>query len=57
MTPTAHATVAVEQARIKQREALFMEHLFTIASLWLGLAVLSAIIAYHLHISIALVEI
>ena len=34
-----------------------MEHLFTIASLWLGLAVLSAIIAYHLHISIALVEI
>lgn len=34
-----------------------MEQLFTIASLWLGLAVLSAIIAYHLRISIALVEI
>jgi Kef-type K+ transport system membrane component KefB len=34
-----------------------MEHLFGIASLWLGLAVFSAIIAYHLRISIALVEI
>ena len=34
-----------------------MEHLFAIASLWLGLAVLSAIIAYHLRVSIALVEI
>jgi len=34
-----------------------MEQIFTIASLWLGLAVLSAIVAYHLRISIALVEI
>ncbi len=34
-----------------------MEHLFVIASLWLGLAVISAIIAYHLRISIALIEI
>ena len=34
-----------------------MEQLFTIASLWLGLAVLSAIIAYHFRISIALIEI
>jgi Kef-type K+ transport system membrane component KefB len=34
-----------------------VEHLFTIASLWLGLAVFSAVIAYHLRISIALVEI
>ncbi len=34
-----------------------MEHLFVIASVWLGLAVISAIIAYHLHISIALIEI
>jgi hypothetical protein len=34
-----------------------MEQFFAIASLWLGLAVLSAIIAYHLHISIALIEI
>ncbi len=34
-----------------------MEHIFVIASLWLGLAVLSAIIAYHLRISIALIEI
>jgi len=34
-----------------------MEHIFMIASLWLGLALISAIIAYHLKISIALVEI
>lgn len=34
-----------------------MEQIFTIASIWLGLAVISAIIAYHLRISIALVEI
>jgi glutathione-regulated potassium-efflux system ancillary protein KefC len=34
-----------------------MEHIYTIVSLWLGLAVFSAIIAYHLRISIALVEI
>ncbi len=34
-----------------------MEHMFTIAALWLGLAVVSAVIAYHLRISIALVEI
>jgi len=34
-----------------------MEHIYIIASLWLGLAVISAIIAYHLRVSIALVEI
>lgn len=34
-----------------------MEQMFTVAALWLGLAVLSAIIAYHLKLSIALVEI
>lgn len=34
-----------------------MEHIFTIATIWLGLAVLSSIISYHLRISIALVEI
>ena len=34
-----------------------MESIYTIASLWLGLAVLSAIVAHHLKISIALVEI
>ena len=33
-----------------------MEQIFVIASVWLGLAVVSAIIAYHLRISIALVE-
>jgi Kef-type K+ transport system membrane component KefB len=34
-----------------------MEPLFAVASLWLGLAIFSAIIAYHLRLSIALVEI
>ena len=34
-----------------------MENIFTTASLWLALAVLSTIIAYHLKISIALIEI
>jgi len=34
-----------------------MEQALTVASLWLALAVVSAIIAYHLRISIALVEI
>jgi Kef-type K+ transport system membrane component KefB len=34
-----------------------MEHIYLIASIWLGLALISAIIAYHLKISIALVEI
>lgn len=34
-----------------------MEHIFTVAFIWLGLAVVSAIVAYHLRISIALVEI
>jgi len=34
-----------------------MEQLYTVASLWLGLAVASAVVAYHLRISIALVEI
>jgi len=34
-----------------------METIYAIAALWLGLAVVSAIIAHHLRISIALVEI
>lgn len=34
-----------------------MEQIYTVASLWLTLAVLSAVIAYHLRLSIALVEI
>ena len=34
-----------------------MEQLFTIASVWLALAVVSALIAYHIRISIALIEI
>ncbi|MFO7653102.1 MAG: cation:proton antiporter [Candidatus Krumholzibacteriia bacterium] len=34
-----------------------MEHIFAVAAIWLGLAVLAAIVAYHLRVSIALVEI
>lgn len=34
-----------------------MEHIYTIAALWLGMAVAAAVIAYHLRVSIALVEI
>ncbi|MCM8760580.1 MAG: cation:proton antiporter [Candidatus Omnitrophica bacterium] len=34
-----------------------MEEIFTIAAVWLGLAVVSTVIAYHLKISIALIEI
>jgi len=34
-----------------------MELIFTVAALWLGLAVISAVVAYHLRVSIALVEI
>jgi Kef-type K+ transport system membrane component KefB len=34
-----------------------MESIYVIASLWLGLAVFSAVVAHHLKISIALVEI
>lgn len=34
-----------------------MEKIFAAATIWLGLAVLSTVIAYHLRISIALVEI
>ena len=34
-----------------------MEHIYTVASPWLTLAILSAVIAYHPRISIALVEI
>jgi len=34
-----------------------MEHLFTIAAIWLALALVSAVVAYHIRVSIALVEI
>lgn len=34
-----------------------MEQIFTIAAFWLGLAVISSVLAYHIRISIALVEI
>jgi Kef-type K+ transport system membrane component KefB len=39
------------------KEGSIVEHLFVIASIWLGLAVFSAVIASHLRVSIALVEI
>lgn len=42
---------------ISQHEDSIMEHVFSIAALWLGLAVISAVIAYHLRVSLALVEI
>ena len=34
-----------------------MEQIYLIAALWLALAVVSAIVAYHLKVSIALIEI
>ena len=34
-----------------------MDHIFAVAAQWLGLAVVAAMIAYHLRLSIALVEI
>jgi Kef-type K+ transport system membrane component KefB len=34
-----------------------MEHIYIVSTLWLGLAIISAILAYHLRVSIALVEI
>lgn len=34
-----------------------MEHIFTVAAAWLGLAVVSAVVGYHLRVSVALVEI
>ncbi len=33
-----------------------MEQIFTVAFLWLALAVLSTLIAYHLRVSVALIE-
>ena len=34
-----------------------MESMFTIATIWFGLAVISTVIAYHLRVSIAIIEI
>lgn len=34
-----------------------MEQIFTVAFLWLALAVLSTLIVYHLRVSVALIEI
>jgi glutathione-regulated potassium-efflux system ancillary protein KefC len=38
-------------------EDFSMEHIFTVAFLWLALAVFSTLIAYHLRVSVALIEI
>src|SRR4030066_301531 len=56
MTPTTQ-TAARWSGTCLRKEDFIMEHVFTIAALWLGLAVLSAVVAYHLRVSIALVEI
>ncbi len=34
-----------------------MQQIYTIAAIWLGLSIISAVIAYHLKVSIALIEI
>ncbi len=34
-----------------------MEHIFALAALWMALAIVSAMVAYHLRLSVALVEI
>lgn len=40
-----------------ERRSIQLEHIYFIASLWLGLAIISAMIAYHFGISVSLVEI
>ena len=42
---------------LQRFERGFLESIYTIASLWLGLAVISAVVANHIKISITLVEI
>lgn len=55
---TAKVSYSVQMAlTIRIGRILPVEHTFAIAAFWLGLAVLSAVIAYHLKVSIALVEI
>ena len=49
--------VCVMTMRGLQKESFIMGQIYTVASLWFTLAVLSAVIAYHLRVSIALVEI
>jgi Kef-type K+ transport system membrane component KefB len=44
------------EGRRKEEDSI-MEQIYLVAALWLGLAVVSAVIAYHLKISVALVEI
>jgi len=52
MTPTVHAA-ALWSGKFQQKEDSIMEQIFIIAALWLRLAVLSAVVAYHLRVSIA----
>ncbi len=48
--------MAERMVSVPSRE-IEVEHIFCIAAIWLGLAVVSAMLAYHLRVSIALVEI
>jgi Kef-type K+ transport system membrane component KefB len=56
MTPTAH-TDARWFGTCSRKGDFIVEHTYALAALWLALAVLSAVVAYHLRVSIALVEI
>jgi Kef-type K+ transport system membrane component KefB len=56
MTPTGHNAVQWSGTFLPKEDSI-MEQVYTLAALWLGLAIFSAVIAYHLKISIALVEI
>jgi len=53
----ARSSHPLSAQRCVLKEDFIVEHIFTIAALWLALAIVSAVIAYHLRVSIALVEI
>ncbi len=56
MTPTAY-TDARWFGTCSRKGDFIVEHTYALAALWLALAVLGAVVAYHLRVSIALVEI
>lgn len=56
MTPTGYGAMQWSGTFLRKEDSI-MEHVYTLAALWLGLAVFSAVAAYHLRVSIALVEI
>ena len=58
MTPKAvHVHEMRYRAESGHQSEVAMENMLIVATVWLGLAVIAAIIAYHIHVSIALVEI